>query len=313
MRRGPEPPRRAELGDLLEEVVVRVEEERDPGREAVDGEPAIHGRADVLEPVRERERDLLHRGRSCLANVVAAHRDRVPLRHFGRTELEEIGRDLEGRGGRIDVRAARDVLLEHVVLHRPRELGARRAALVRDGDDECEEDHRGRVDGHGERDLVERDVVKEALHVIQGRDRNAHASHLALRAFGVGVVAHLCGEIERYGEPRLTERQEIVVALIRRYRVSEACVLAHGPEAGAVHRRVDAAKVGGLAGDATFRGVRHQPWSFLWIIKPNRIAPNPKNTIPATGTSSGPPAQTSAKDSLLFVVGASFSIRRMLQ
>ena len=37
----PQPPRRAELRDLLEEVVVRVEEERQPLAEAVDVEPGV--------------------------------------------------------------------------------------------------------------------------------------------------------------------------------------------------------------------------------------------------------------------------------
>jgi hypothetical protein len=58
----PDAPRRAQLGDLLEEVVVDVPEERQPGREVVDVEPAGEPALDVGEPVGERERQLL-RGR----------------------------------------------------------------------------------------------------------------------------------------------------------------------------------------------------------------------------------------------------------
>ena len=74
----PQPPRRAELRHLLEEVVVRVEEEREPRAELVGREARVDGGLAVGDPVRERERELLHRGRARLADVVAGDRDRVP-------------------------------------------------------------------------------------------------------------------------------------------------------------------------------------------------------------------------------------------
>ncbi len=79
---GPELPRGAELGDLLEEVAVRVEEERDPRREVVDVEARIDAVLHVLDAVAQRERQLLQRRRAGLADVIAAHRHRVPARHF---------------------------------------------------------------------------------------------------------------------------------------------------------------------------------------------------------------------------------------
>ena len=61
----------AELRDLLEEVVVRVEEEREPGAERVGGEARGDRRLAVGDPVREREGELLRRRRARLADVVA--------------------------------------------------------------------------------------------------------------------------------------------------------------------------------------------------------------------------------------------------
>src|SRR3954471_5305934 len=57
-------------------------------------------------------------------------------------------------------------------------------------------------------------------------------------------VAHLRGEVERDREPGLSQSEEVVIAAIGRAGVSKARVLAHGPEARAVHQRVDAAQVG---------------------------------------------------------------------
>src|ERR1044072_1740008 len=83
--------RGALLGDLLEEVEVRVEEEREPRREVVDVEPPLERPLDVGEAVHERERQLLRRVRAGLADVVARDRDRMPFRQLLRAELDHVG------------------------------------------------------------------------------------------------------------------------------------------------------------------------------------------------------------------------------
>ena len=77
---GPHPAGGAELRHLLEDVVVAVEEERQPRGEAVDLEAGVERGLHVGDAVGERERDLLDRGAALLTEVVAADRDRVPLR-----------------------------------------------------------------------------------------------------------------------------------------------------------------------------------------------------------------------------------------
>ena len=54
----PQPPRGTELRDLLEKVVVRVEEERQPLAEAIDVESGVERRLHVGQRIRERERRL---------------------------------------------------------------------------------------------------------------------------------------------------------------------------------------------------------------------------------------------------------------
>ena len=72
--------------------------------------------------MREREGDLLDGGRAGLADVITADGNRVPVRHFTLAEGEDVGDDPQGGAGRIDVRAARDVLLQNVVLNRAGQL-----------------------------------------------------------------------------------------------------------------------------------------------------------------------------------------------
>ncbi len=61
---------------------------------------------------------------------------------------------------------------------------ARDAAHVGERDVEGEEDDRRTVDGHRRRDLVERDVREEDLHVAQRVDRDAAHADLAERRAG---------------------------------------------------------------------------------------------------------------------------------
>src|ERR1043165_5316327 len=77
---GPDSPRRTELRDLLEKVVVDVPEEGEPGREHVHRQPPGDAVLDVAEAVGERERELLGGRGAGLANMVARDGDRVPAR-----------------------------------------------------------------------------------------------------------------------------------------------------------------------------------------------------------------------------------------
>ena len=114
----PQTPRGAELGNLLEKIVVRVEEEREPLPEHVDVQSGVDTRLHIGDAVGERERHFLHGGRTGFADVIAADRDRVPLRQVALAESEDVGDDAQRGARRIDVGAARDVFLQDVVLDR---------------------------------------------------------------------------------------------------------------------------------------------------------------------------------------------------
>ena len=65
-------------------------------------QPRGDRRLAVGDPVRERERELLHRRRAGLADVVAGDRDRVPAREPLRAVGEEVGgQPHRGRGGKM--------------------------------------------------------------------------------------------------------------------------------------------------------------------------------------------------------------------
>src|ERR1051325_2390210 len=59
----------------------------------------------------------------------------------------------------------------------------------------------------------------------------------------VGVITHQGRKIERSGKTGLPLRKEIAKALVRIFRGTEACELAHRPEPPAMHRRGNSASV----------------------------------------------------------------------
>ena len=112
-------------------VVRETKKNASRGAEVVHVQPGADRGPDVLHAVGQRERDLLHGRRAGLGHVVAGDRDRVPARDLGRAVRERVGDQAERLRRRVDVRAAGDVLLQHVVLDRAVELAARRRPAPR--------------------------------------------------------------------------------------------------------------------------------------------------------------------------------------
>src|SRR5260370_15772250 len=157
---------------------------------------------------------------------------------------ENVGDDTHGGAHGIDVGATGDVFLEDIVLHGAGKFLQAGALPFRNGYVEAEEDGGGGVDGHGSGNFFERDGVEKSFHVFEGVDGDADFADFAEGERMVGVHANLRGEIEGYGKAGLALAQEIAIALVGFEGGAEAGVLAHGPEAAAVHPGADAACYG---------------------------------------------------------------------
>ena len=163
---------------------------------------------------------------------------------------ENVGDDAHGRADGIDVGAAGDVFLEDVVLHGAGEFCEVGALLFGDGDVQAEKNGGGGVDGHRGGDFFERDAVEERFHVFERIDGDADFADFAERERMIGVHADLRGQIEGHGESGSGLAEQIAIALVGFGGGAEAGVLAHGPEAAAVHGGINAAGVGKFAGIA---------------------------------------------------------------
>ena len=133
--------------------------------------------------------------------------------------------------GREGVGAAREVLLDDVVLGRALERGALDAVLLGDRDVEAEQPGRGRVDRHRGVHLLERDAVEQLVHVALVGDRDADLADLAAGEDVVGVIAGLGRQVEGDREAGLALGQVAAVELVGAFRVGMAGIGAHHPGA----------------------------------------------------------------------------------
>ena len=228
---------RPQLGDLHEEVHADTEEEAEPAGERVDVEPAVDGVAHVLEPIGDRERELLIGGRARFEHVVAGDRDRVEPRHVLRGVLDDVRNDPHRRLGRIDVGVAHHELFEDVVLDGAVELGLL-DALFFTGDDERREhgQHRA-VHRHRHGHLVEGDAVEQDLHVFDGVDGDARLADVADDAWMVAVVTAVRREVECDRQAHLAGGEVASIEGVGLLGRGEACVLPDRPRSVGVHRR----------------------------------------------------------------------------
>ena len=156
---------------------------------------------------------------------------------------------IDGRG-RINVFLLRDVFLENVVLDGAGNLLPVGALLFRH-DQIHRPEHAGRrIDGHRGGDVFEADAVEENLHIFERIDGDAALADLAFAGRMIGVVAHQRGQIEGDRESAAAMFEKIFVALVGFFGRGEAGEHAHRPELAAVAGRVNAARVGRLAGIA---------------------------------------------------------------
>jgi hypothetical protein len=135
--------------------------------------------------------------------VVAANVDRVPPGHTGDRVGDDIGGEPHRRTRREDVRPAREVFLDDVVLSGARELGDVGALLLGHHLVERQQPHGRGIDCHRSVGLLQRDAVEERPHVAEVPDRDADAADLAAGEDMVGVVSGLGGQVERDRQPRL--------------------------------------------------------------------------------------------------------------
>src|SRR5262245_54179608 len=161
----PKTARGAIFGDFFEEVVMSVEEERKSGSEIVYVQSRFNSRLHIGQPIVQSERQLLNRGGSGFADMIAADADgMVAWRRFD-AEANDVVDDLERGRRRTDPLFLCDIFFQYVVLQCPLKMSGAISLAFSYRQIHGEKNNRGAVDGHRYAHLIERDVAKECFHV----------------------------------------------------------------------------------------------------------------------------------------------------
>ena len=234
----PDPPGGPVLGDLLEEVDVGVEEERQPRREGVNRQPRLHRQLDVGETVGQRERQLLRCRCPRLTDVVAGDRDRMPARHLCGGKPDRVAHQPHRRPRREHELLLRLVLLQDVVLQRATEPSSGHSSLLRLGDEHRHDHRRRRVDRHRRRGRPQVDPRVEVLHVGEAVDRHPTPADLAERHRVIGVDPQQRRHVERRRQPVASRPDDLLEPPVRVLRGAEPGEHPHRPQLRPIHRRV---------------------------------------------------------------------------
>ena len=236
----PQEARRAQLGDLHEEVGANRKEERQTTRKGIHVQTGFQGGLYVFLTVGKGEGQFLNKVRARLLHVIARDRDRIEFRHIGRGVFDDIRDDPHRGFGRIDIGVAHHELFQNVVLNGARQQLAINALLFA-GDDKVrkDRDHRA-VHGHRHRHLVKRDAVKQDFHVLDTVDGDARLTDVTDNALVITVVATVRGKVKGDRHTLLTGGQGLAVKGVGFLSRGETGVLADGPRTTGVHGRLGA-------------------------------------------------------------------------
>ena len=165
--------------------------------------------------VGESEGKFLRRRRARFLQMVGADIGRVPFRHFARGIDDHVLDQPQGRRRREHIGAARQILLQNVVLHGAGELRLVRALLFGERGIEGEQPGRRGVDRHRGVHLGKRDALEQRAHVAEMGDGHADFADLAAGKRVIGVVAGLGRQVEGDRKPRLTLGKVLPVERVR--------------------------------------------------------------------------------------------------
>ena len=259
---GPEAASRAKLGDLFQKVVVGIEEEGQRACKLVNPKARPQSATDVFDPVGQRESHLLNRGGSGLPDVVATDRNRIPVADLCPAKRQGVGNNAERRSWRVDICATRDVFLEDIVLNSASQRVPVDIPAPRDAEKHAQQDWRGAVNRHRDRDTIQGNVFQQDFHVPERADRDTDLAYLTRCQRVIRVQPHLSGQVECDADSGLPLAQKVKISPIGFARGTKAGILPHRPEAPAVHVSMYPAR----------------EWVFAWLFgKPG--APRYPGTI----------------------------------
>ena len=178
------------------EIHTNGKEKRQTPGKGIHIHPPRNRRAHIFAPICNGIGQFLHQIRTGLLHVITADRNGVELRHITGGKFDNIGHNTHGGLRWVNISIAHHEFFENVILDCARE-GRAADALLFTGHDEGGQnrDHRA-VHRHGDRNLIQRDAIKEGFHILYTVNRHPSFTNIADNARMIAVIAPMRGQIE---------------------------------------------------------------------------------------------------------------------
>ena len=136
--------------------------------------------------------------------MVSGNTDAVEPRHMFTGKFKNICHNLHGRSWWIDIGVPHHKFLQNIVLDGSRKLFHRNTLLQTSNNIKGHNWDYSPVHGHGNGHFVQRNVVEQDFHVLDGIYGNTSLAHIADYTVVVRVIATVGGKVKSNGKPFLT-------------------------------------------------------------------------------------------------------------
>lgn len=246
------------LGYFHEVVLALIPEEGQTLGESIHRQSCFFTAANVFHAISQGITQFQVAGSATFLDVVAGNGNGIELGHVLGGVFEDIADDTHGHGRRIDVGVADHEFLQDIVLDGALEDFPIYPLLNAGADEESQDGKHGAIHSHGYGHLVQRDTVKEDIHIQHRAYRYACLAHIAYYAGVIRIVAPVRRKVECNGQPLLSGSQVSLIKGVGFFGCGEAGILTYCPWTEYIH--------GGVGASQERRNAAHEIQMIAFLI-----------------------------------------------
>ena len=236
---------RPHLGDFEIKVHPDGPEKRQSTGKSIHIQALGHGGFHIFFAICQGEGQLQGLVGASLLHVVARYGYRVELGHVLSGVSNDVPNDAHARLWRIDIGVAHHELFEDVVLDRATELLELDALLLCSHDVTGQHGQNCAIHRHGNRHLVQRNLIEQNFHVLDRIDGHTRLAHIPRHAGVVRVVTAVGGQVKCHRHALPPCGQGLSIKRVRFLRRRKTSVLPNGPRSDGIHGGLGAAHIRG--------------------------------------------------------------------
>ena len=218
-------------------------EKRKAWRKFIDVQTRFQTRADVFQAIGQGVSQFNFGRRTRFVHVVTRNGNGIEFGHKPGAIRKNIADDAHAWSGWIYIGVAHHEFLQNIILDGARKLFRFETLLFGGYDKKRHDGNHRAIHRHGNRHLIERNLIEQHLHVFHSINGYPGFPHIAKYPRMVRIVAAVGGQVESDRQAFLSGRQIAPIKCVAGLCGGETCILADGPGLGNEHAAVRAAQI----------------------------------------------------------------------